>query len=82
MGSESRQQDEYGEYAEAAASGRRRAKVIWGMRAFGPIAAIGALMAIWWMTEAIPLSVTSLLPIVLITGFCYVLGGFALGLQF
>ena len=30
------------------------------------VAAIGTLMAIWWMTEAIPLSVTSLLPIVLI----------------
>ncbi len=29
------------------------------------VAAIGALMAVWWMTEAIPLSVTSLLPIVL-----------------
>nr|WP_163500490.1 SLC13 family permease [Halomonas socia] len=30
------------------------------------VAAIGTLMAVWWMTEAIPLSVTSLLPIVLI----------------
>jgi len=30
------------------------------------VATIGTLMAIWWMTEAIPLSVTSLLPIVLI----------------
>ncbi|MFV0409974.1 MAG: SLC13 family permease, partial [Paracoccus sp. (in: a-proteobacteria)] len=30
------------------------------------VAAIGALMAIWWMTEAIPLSATSLRPIVLI----------------
>ncbi|MCB1354623.1 MAG: anion permease [Rhodobacteraceae bacterium] len=30
------------------------------------VAAIGTLMAIWWMTEAVPLSVTSLLPIVLI----------------
>lgn len=30
------------------------------------VAAIGTLMAIWWMTEAIPLSATSLLPIVLI----------------
>ncbi|MGB3829960.1 MAG: DASS family sodium-coupled anion symporter [Ornithinimicrobium sp.] len=29
------------------------------------VAAIGSLMAIWWMTEAVPLSVTSLLPIVL-----------------
>ncbi|WP_298468738.1 DASS family sodium-coupled anion symporter [uncultured Erythrobacter sp.] len=30
------------------------------------VAAIAALMAVWWMTEAIPLAVTSLLPIVLI----------------
>lgn len=30
------------------------------------VATVMALMAIWWMTEAIPLSVTSLLPIVLI----------------
>ena len=30
------------------------------------VAAIATLMAIWWMTEAIPLSATSLLPIVLI----------------
>jgi sodium-dependent dicarboxylate transporter 2/3/5 len=30
------------------------------------VAAIGSLMAIWWMTEAIPLAATSLLPIVLI----------------
>lgn len=30
------------------------------------VAAIGTLMALWWVTEAIPLSVTSLLPIVLI----------------
>ena len=30
------------------------------------VAAIGTLMAIWWMTEAIPLAGTSLLPIVLI----------------
>ncbi len=29
------------------------------------VASVGALMAIWWVTEAIPLSVTSLLPIVL-----------------
>lgn len=28
-------------------------------------AAVGALLAIWWMTEAIPIPVTSLLPIVL-----------------
>ena len=28
------------------------------------VAAIGALMAIWWATEAIPLSVTALIPIV------------------
>ncbi|MFQ3790165.1 SLC13 family permease [Halomonas sp. A29] len=30
------------------------------------VATIGALMAVWWMTEAIPLSATALLPIVLI----------------
>jgi solute carrier family 13 (sodium-dependent dicarboxylate transporter), member 2/3/5 len=30
------------------------------------VAAIATLMAIWWMTEAIPLAATSLLPIVLI----------------
>lgn len=30
------------------------------------VAAIATLMAIWWMTEAIPLAVTSLLPIILI----------------
>lgn len=29
------------------------------------VATVGALMAVWWMTEAMPLSVTSLLPIVL-----------------
>jgi solute carrier family 13 (sodium-dependent dicarboxylate transporter), member 2/3/5 len=28
------------------------------------VAAVGALMAVWWMTEAVPLSATSLLPIV------------------
>lgn len=33
------------------------------------VAAIGSLMAIWWMTEAIPLSATALLPIVLIPAF-------------
>ncbi|MBU3029097.1 SLC13 family permease [Paracoccus marinaquae] len=30
------------------------------------VASVGTLMAIWWMSEAIPLSATSLLPIVLI----------------
>lgn len=30
------------------------------------VAAIGTLMAVWWMSEAIPLAATSLLPIVLI----------------
>lgn len=30
------------------------------------VASVGALMAVWWMTEAIPLSATALLPIVLI----------------
>ncbi|MDO5657562.1 MAG: DASS family sodium-coupled anion symporter [Paracoccus sp. (in: a-proteobacteria)] len=29
------------------------------------VATIGTLMAVWWMTEAIPLSATSLLPIIL-----------------
>lgn len=30
------------------------------------VATVGTLMAVWWMTEAIPLSATALLPIVLI----------------
>ena len=82
------QQGEYEEYAEDAAPSRRSAKMIWGLRALGLIAAlavwlalgaaeglspdarwvatIATLMAVWWMTEAIPLSATSLLPIVLI----------------
>lgn len=30
------------------------------------VATVMALMAVWWMTEAIPLSITSLLPVVLI----------------
>lgn len=30
------------------------------------VAAVGALMAVWWMTEAMPLSGTALLPIVLL----------------
>lgn len=30
------------------------------------VAAIGVLMAVWWVTEAVPLSVTSLLPIALL----------------
>ncbi|TYD00150.1 anion transporter [Arthrobacter echini] len=33
------------------------------------VAAIAGLMAVWWMTEAVPLSVTSLLPIVLLPMF-------------
>lgn len=33
------------------------------------VAAVGTLMAVWWMTEAIPLAVTSLLPIVLMPMF-------------
>ncbi|MFV0292492.1 MAG: SLC13 family permease [Paracoccus sp. (in: a-proteobacteria)] len=83
---EPRQQGEYEEYDES--NGRRSARMIWGLRAAGPVAAlivwfllgnseglpsdaravaaVGALMAIWWMSEAIPLSATSLLPIVLI----------------
>ncbi|WP_231489557.1 SLC13 family permease [Billgrantia saliphila] len=68
--------------------GGRSAKMIWGLRVFGLVAAllvwlamgqaeglssdarwvamIATLMAVWWMTEAIPLSATALLPIVLI----------------
>lgn len=30
------------------------------------VAAIGTLMAVWWMTEAVPLAATSLLPIILV----------------
>jgi solute carrier family 13 (sodium-dependent dicarboxylate transporter), member 2/3/5 len=30
------------------------------------VAAIATLMAVWWMTEAVPLAITSLLPIVLV----------------
>jgi sodium-dependent dicarboxylate transporter 2/3/5 len=30
------------------------------------VAAVGSLMAVWWMTEALPLAVTSLLPLVLL----------------
>lgn len=33
------------------------------------VAAIATLMAIWWMTEAVPLPATSLLPIVLLPAF-------------
>ncbi len=33
------------------------------------VAAIATLMAVWWMTEAIPLSATALLPIVLVPTF-------------
>ncbi len=40
MSTELRQQGEYDEYAEAAAPSRRKAKVIWGMRAFGLLAAL------------------------------------------
>ncbi|MEX2572057.1 MAG: DASS family sodium-coupled anion symporter [Gemmatimonadota bacterium] len=32
------------------------------------MAAVGVLMAIWWMTEAIPISATALLPLVLFPG--------------
>ncbi|SLN39890.1 Sodium-dependent dicarboxylate transporter SdcS [Roseivivax jejudonensis] len=39
------------------------------------VAAIGMLMAIWWMTEALPLSATALLPIVLLPA----LAGVAVG---
>jgi solute carrier family 13 (sodium-dependent dicarboxylate transporter), member 2/3/5 len=82
-----RQQGEYEDYSDEAPTGRS-ARVIWGLRAAGLIAAllvylamgtaeglpqdarwvatVATLMAVWWMSEAIPLSVTSLLPIVLI----------------
>lgn len=33
------------------------------------VAAIGVLMAIWWATEAVPIAVTALLPIVLFPMF-------------
>jgi sodium-dependent dicarboxylate transporter 2/3/5 len=88
MADQLRQQGEYEDHADEAAPGRRSPGLIWGLRAFGLIAAlmvwlamagaeglspdarwvaaIGTLMAVWWMTEAIPLSVTALLPIVLI----------------
>ncbi|GGD56803.1 SLC13 family permease [Croceicoccus mobilis] len=33
------------------------------------VAAVAVLMAVWWMTEAVPLAVTSLLPIVLLPMF-------------
>ena len=39
------------------------------------VAAVGALMAVWWMTEALPLSATALLPIVLLPA----LAGIAVG---
>ncbi len=81
-------QGEYEEYVEDATPGRRPARMMWGLRALGivaalavwlamgaseglppdarAVAAIVTLMAIWWMTEAVPLAVTSLLPIVLL----------------
>lgn len=56
------------------ASGPAAALLVWlllgGTEGLSPdarwVAAIATLMAIWWMTEAIPLAATSLLPIVLI----------------
>jgi solute carrier family 13 (sodium-dependent dicarboxylate transporter), member 2/3/5 len=88
MGDELHQQGEYEEYSDEAAPSRRSARMVWGLRALGLVAAfvvwalmggseglppdarwvaaIATLMAIWWMTEAIPLAATSLLPIVLI----------------
>jgi sodium-dependent dicarboxylate transporter 2/3/5 len=88
MAEKPRQQGEYEEYATDAAPVRGSARLVWGLRAAGPIAAllvwfatsgveglsadarwvaaIATLMAVWWMTEAIPLSATSLLPVVLI----------------
>lgn len=88
MADQPRHQSEREEPTEDVAPGGRSARLIWGLRAFGLLAAllvwiamgaadglspdarwvatIGTLMAVWWMTEAIPLSATSLLPIVLI----------------
>jgi sodium-dependent dicarboxylate transporter 2/3/5 len=88
MAEQPRQQGEYEEFAGGAARGRGSARLIWGLRAAGPVAAllvwtamagaeglspdarwvaaVATLMAVWWMTEAIPLSATSLLPVVLI----------------
>jgi sodium-dependent dicarboxylate transporter 2/3/5 len=56
------------------AAGPAGAALVWlllgGSEGLSPdarwVAAIATLMAIWWMTEAIPLSATALLPIVLI----------------
>ncbi|WP_206078533.1 SLC13 family permease [Poseidonocella sp. HB161398] len=56
------------------AAGLLGALAVWlllgGQEALSPegraVAAIATLMAIWWMTEAIPLAATSLLPIVLL----------------
>jgi solute carrier family 13 (sodium-dependent dicarboxylate transporter), member 2/3/5 len=36
-----------------------------GKPLIGAMAAVAALMAVWWMTEAVPLAVTSLLPLAL-----------------
>lgn len=55
------------------AAGLVLAAVVWvalgntaGLSADGrAVAAVATLMAVWWITEAVPLSVTSLLPIVL-----------------
>ncbi|WP_172331491.1 SLC13 family permease [Mangrovicoccus sp. HB161399] len=56
------------------AAGLAGAVIVWlllgGQEALSPegraVAAIATLMALWWMTEAIPLAATSLLPIVLL----------------
>lgn len=80
--------DEKEARAARNAAPSRTARLIWGLRLSGLIAAaiiwlalgsadglspdarwvaaIATLMAVWWMTEAIPLAATSLLPIVLI----------------
>ncbi len=53
------------------------AVVVWGLLGFAEdlgsdaraVAAVATLMAGWWMTEAVPLPATSLLPIVLLPAF-------------
>lgn len=76
--------EEYGEAGRSAgmiwglrAAGVIAAAVVWLLLGASEglstearnVAAIGTLMAIWWMSEAIPLSATSLLPLVLIPMF-------------
>lgn len=57
--------------AKAFLAGPIAALVVFFLLPGGPalearaVAAVGVLMAVWWMTEAIPIPVTSLLPLVL-----------------